>query len=123
MIGRPLAANERISLIADVLSDRGEVEAIKRLSIEEAQSFVDVLDQVFLSLVPGEYARRLDSTIPSQWVDAGQGSTVAPKKVLEHFMQGVRQPRVAPEISTDLTPLQSSGCPTVQGWVWGSMEG
>ena len=54
LIGRPLAANECIPLIADVLSDRGEVEAINRLSLDEAQSFVDVLDQVFPSLVLGE---------------------------------------------------------------------
>ena len=65
LIGRPLAANESISLITDLLSDRSEVEAIKRLSTDEAQSFVDVLDQVFPSLVPGEYVRRLDSTFPS----------------------------------------------------------
>ena len=51
LITRPLITSECISLIADLLSDRGEVEAINRLSIDEAQSFVDVLDQVFPSLI------------------------------------------------------------------------
>ena len=57
LIDRPLAADECISLITDLLSDRSEVEAIKRLPIDEAQSFVDVLDQVFPSLVLGEHVR------------------------------------------------------------------
>ena len=54
LITCPLTTSECISLIADLLSDRGEVEAIKRLSMDEAQTFVDILDQVFPSLVPGE---------------------------------------------------------------------
>ena len=54
LVDRPLTTSERISLIADLLSDRDEVEGIKRLSIDAAQSFVDVLDEVFSSLVPEE---------------------------------------------------------------------
>ena len=57
LVDRPLTANECVSLIVDLLSDRGEVEAIKCLSRDEAQSFVDALDEVFPSLVPGEYVR------------------------------------------------------------------
>ena len=60
LIDRPLTTNECMSLIAEILSDRSEVEAIKRLSTDEAQSFVDVLDKVFPSLVPGEYVCRLE---------------------------------------------------------------
>ena len=60
LIDCPLITNECTSLITVLLSDRDEVEAIKRLSIAEAQSFVDVLDQVFPSLIPGEYVRRLE---------------------------------------------------------------
>ena len=54
LIGHPHTANERIPLIADLLSDRDEVKAIKRLSMDEVQSFVDILDEVFPSLVPEE---------------------------------------------------------------------
>ena len=54
LVSRPLPANECISLITDLFSDRDEVEAIKRLSRANAQSFVDVLDEVF----PRSYPRR-----------------------------------------------------------------
>ena len=47
LINHPLPTNECISLITDLFSDRDEVEAIKRLSRANAQSFVDVLDEVF----------------------------------------------------------------------------
>ena len=47
LVGRPLPTSECISLITDLFSDRDEVEAIKHLSRANAQSFVDVLDEVF----------------------------------------------------------------------------
>ena len=46
MIDRPLATDERISLITDMLSDHDETEAVKNLSGSDAQSFVDVVDEV-----------------------------------------------------------------------------
>ena len=46
LIDRPLATDECISLIAGIFSDRGEAEAIKHLQGDDAQSFVDVIDEV-----------------------------------------------------------------------------
>ena len=46
LIDLPLATDERISLITDIISDRGEAEAIKHLQGDDAQSFVDVIDEV-----------------------------------------------------------------------------
>ena len=54
LVYHPLSMSERVSLITDLFSDRDEVEAIKRLSRTNAQSFVDVLDEVF----PLSYPRR-----------------------------------------------------------------
>ena len=54
---RPLDVNERIPLIADIFSDRSEIEAVRRLRGNDAQSFVDVVDEVFLSFGLQEYAR------------------------------------------------------------------
>jgi hypothetical protein len=44
-------SDEQISLITDIFSDRSETETVKRLSGDDAQSFVDVVDQVFPSVV------------------------------------------------------------------------
>ena len=46
LIHNPLTSDERIALIADIFSDREETEIIKNLSGNDAQSFVDAIDQV-----------------------------------------------------------------------------
>ena len=46
LINKPLTADERISLIADIFSNRSETEAVKRLRGDDAQSFVDAIDEV-----------------------------------------------------------------------------
>ena len=43
---RPLTTDERASLIADLFSDRDEIEALKDLSGSDAQSFIDMADKV-----------------------------------------------------------------------------
>jgi len=53
---RPLDANERISLITDIFSDRSKIDAVRHLRGNDAQSFVDVIDEVFLSFGLEEYA-------------------------------------------------------------------
>ena len=55
MINRPLAKDERISLITDIFSDRDETEVVKCLSGDDAQSFVDVIDEV----LPHPHPRRI----------------------------------------------------------------
>ena len=46
LIDRPLTTDEHASLIADLFSNRGEIEALKILSESDAQSFIDAIDQV-----------------------------------------------------------------------------
>ena len=46
LINSPLPLDGQISLIAEVLSDRDEIEVVKGLSGDEAQSFADVVDKV-----------------------------------------------------------------------------
>ena len=43
---RSLTADERASLIANLFSDRDEIEALKTLSESDAQSFIDAIDKV-----------------------------------------------------------------------------
>ena len=46
LISSPLTTDERVSLIADLLSDRDEIDALKALSGGDAQSVVNVIDEV-----------------------------------------------------------------------------
>ena len=49
----PLSPSDRVPLVTDLFSDRDEVqEAVKHISTDEAQSFVDVLDEVPLHFYP-----------------------------------------------------------------------
>ena len=50
LIDRPLTKDERASMIADLFSDRDEIEALKDLRREDAQSIIDVIDEVPLIL-------------------------------------------------------------------------
>jgi len=45
-IDRPIAIDKRISLITAIISDRRVAETTKRLWMEDAQAFVDVVDEV-----------------------------------------------------------------------------
>ena len=42
----PLTRDERVSLIADLFSDQDEIDALKALSGNDAQSTIDVIDEV-----------------------------------------------------------------------------
>ena len=51
LIDCPPDLNDRISLITEIFSDRDEVEAVRRLRGEDAQSFVDIVDEVYPTLL------------------------------------------------------------------------
>ena len=48
LIDSPLTTGERVSLIADLFSDREEMDALKTLSGSNAQSVIDVIDEVLV---------------------------------------------------------------------------
>jgi len=55
LINGPLAVDERISLITVIFSDRNATEEVKRLRGDDAQSIIDVMDEVFTySFIPEE---------------------------------------------------------------------
>ena len=45
-VDSPLTTNKRISLVTAIFSDRNAAEVVKRLSRDDVQSFVDVIDEV-----------------------------------------------------------------------------
>ncbi|KAF9642914.1 kinase-like protein [Thelephora ganbajun] len=45
LIGHTLSTNEHISLITSLFSDRSEVEVLENLSGDDAQAFIDVIDE------------------------------------------------------------------------------
>ena len=51
LIDSPLTTDERVSLIADLFSNRGEIDSLKALSGSDAQSVIDVIDEVLVRFV------------------------------------------------------------------------
>jgi len=83
-IGRPIAIDKRVSLITAVFLDRFVAEAVKRLCRDDAQAFVDVLDEVLPhSSVQGKWLTDMTSCR----VDVGQPRTAAQEEVSEHSVQ------------------------------------
>ena len=46
LIDSSLTTDERVSLIADLFSNRDEIDSLKALSGSDAQSVIDVIDEV-----------------------------------------------------------------------------
>ena len=49
LLDHPLGSEERTSVITDIFSVRDDAEIVARLRGDNAQSFVDVIDEVFLA--------------------------------------------------------------------------
>jgi len=91
---QPIAADKRISLVTTIFSNRGVVEAIKRLCRDDAQAFVDVVDEVMPhSSIQGEWLTDLTRC----QVDIGEPRTAAQEEVSEHTVQDMWSPRFASE--------------------------
>jgi len=64
LIDHSLGTNERIPLIAELFSDRDETEAIKCLSRDDAETFVDVVDKVLPHFLASEDPTDVNSNFP-----------------------------------------------------------
>ena len=51
LIDHPLSTDERIPLIESIVSDRDEAEIIGRLHGDDAQAFIDVIDEVSVYII------------------------------------------------------------------------
>lgn len=57
LVYTPLATHERISLITEILSNRDEVEMVRRLCGDDAQAFVDVIYEARPQVLPSPKSR------------------------------------------------------------------
>ena len=93
-IDQPIAIDKRISLITAIFSNRNVAEAVKCLSRDDAQAFVDVVDEV---LPPSSVQGKWLTDLTSCRADTGEPSTTAEEEVYLHTVQDMRSPRVASE--------------------------
>ena len=82
---QPLATNEGISLIASVFSDRKEIEAVKHLRRDDAQSLVDTMDEVLAHfLFKPNGLIDLDFNFLVMLIDVGQPRVATPEEMSDH---------------------------------------
>jgi len=93
-IDRHIDIDKRISLITAIFSNHRVAEAVKCLCREDAQAFVDVVDEVLPhSSVQGKWLADLTSCR----VDIGEPRAAAEEEVCEYAVQDMWSPRVASE--------------------------
>jgi len=51
LISHPLTMDKRISMIAAIFSDRNQAKMVERLDGDDAQIFIDVVDEVSLHII------------------------------------------------------------------------
>ena len=61
LITHPLLAHERITLIISIFSDRNEIEVVGHLSGDDAQAFVDIIDEVSIQVLSPPGGGPIDS--------------------------------------------------------------
>jgi len=67
-VDQPIVIDQRISLITAIFSNHRVAEAVKSLSTEDAQAFVDVIDEVLpQSFVQGKWLTDLTSCPSRHW--------------------------------------------------------
>jgi len=59
LVRDPLPKHERISLITMIFSDHNQIRTVMHLSRDDAQTFIDKIDEVSRSLTPKQGTSRL----------------------------------------------------------------
>ena len=106
LIGSPLTTDERVSLIADLLFDRDEVNTLKALSGSDAQSVIDAIDEVLVHprvRMTDPLTRAL--TLQSHGIGVGWHAAMAPEEVSGHIVQDMQPPLFNPSVNTNPTLL------------------
>ena len=106
LISCPLTTNERISLITAIFSDGIGTETVKHLRGDDAQTFVDVIDEVLPALSPRKSRLSdLKLNFPFCQIDVGCTATVAPEEVSGCFAQDMRSFRLGPKVHRNPTTV------------------
>ena len=125
MISYPLSRGERTSLLTSIFDDRNEAEAVGHLFGDDAQTFVNVINEVRIYTLLLRRTGWLTPTniITSYRLDFRYHPTGDPQEVFAFLIQDLCPPSLASKISRNPTLLQSNDDPTMSWWVWGCMEG
>ena len=103
LVNCTLSLDEQISLIADIFSDHDETKVVTSLRGDDAQSFVDVMDEVCLpifSLRRNNLTDQIHTCTFCQIDPRYVGATVA-EEMSGHLAQNMRPPGSAPKVSTN----------------------
>ena len=111
-------------MLISIFNDRNEAEAVGHLFGDDAQTFVNVIDEVRIHALLPRRTGWLTPTniITSYRLGFGYHPTGDPQEVFAFLIQDLCPPSLASKISRNPTLLRSNDDPTMSWWVWGSVE-
>ena len=119
------STHDRISLVMSIFSDHDQVEMIGNLCGDDAQTFIDVIDEVSACaphLWGMDQLTRTQTSVPCR-LDVGRPRITAAQQVSAHSAQDMWPSSPASKITGDSALLRPTGDTTVSWWVCGHMEG
>ena len=124
LISNTLPTRDRIPLITSIFSDHDQVEILGNLCGDNAQSFIDVIDEVSARILHTGGTDWLIHTQTSASCRLGvrQPRITAPQEVSTNFAQDMWPASPAPEITGDSASLRSDRGTTVSWWIFGRVE-
>ena len=107
LITHTLAKDERLSLITTIFSDRDQIEMVGNLSGDDAQAFVDTIDEVSLCALSSSKNRKLTSAQISMlyWLVPGWHHTTDPQEVFARCIPDLWPPSLGSTITGNSTLL------------------
>ena len=118
LISRSLSPEQVISLIEALFTSKEEVAMISDLDGDDAQAFVDVVNEVRSPSSP-HLSLSAPSTFTFRWSGSGSpgSSTGAAGEMFESIIPDLRSSCVAPAVVADSALPRSVGHPVVSRWV------
>ena len=107
LISHTLAKDERLSLITTTFSDHNQIEMVRHLSGDDAQAFVDMIDEVSLCVLSSSKNCRLTSTqtSASYRLVPGLYRATDPQEVSARFIPDLWPPSLGSTIIENSTLL------------------
>ena len=122
LISPTLSAHDRISLITSIFLDRNEVEVVGNLSGYDAQTYVNVVNEVSIHILPPSTLTPTNTPVLC-WLDTRRPSAIDPQEVSALFIQDLCLSSPASEIIDNSTLLQPDGNSAVPRRICGRVEG
>ena len=123
LIRHAFAPHDLPSLIETISSSKDESDAVHSLQGDDAQIFVDVMNEARYTFAYRRESETDTNTFYRPGARLARSSATNPGEMSQIVIQDVRSPRASSEGHEGPRSVRQNQCCTVQRRVWGHMEG